>query len=359
MNFKTYIIAEIGGNHNGDLSLAKKLILLAKKSGANAVKFQTFNPQELTLSNNKLADYQIKNFKKKISPIEILKLCSLSHKNHKKLYNYSKKIHIDFISSAFDEESLDFLSKDLKLKTHKLPSGEITNINLIYKHGSYKNNLIISTGMSNIKEISDSLAFYICGYNKKKIKYKTLNSKKIIKKNFDILKKKITLLHCVSNYPTKLNEINLKNIQYLKSIFKLNVGLSDHTTSENVPAFAVTLGSTVIEKHFTLNQKMYGPDHKISLEPKQFKNMTRLINEAELTLGKKKREISKSEKKLSNIVRKILVAKKNIKKNNLFTEENLTTKRGSDGLSAKFYFDLLNKKSNKNYKINDKIQKSL
>ena len=172
MNFKIYIIAEIGGNHNGDLSFAKKLISLAKKSGANAVKFQTFNPEELTLSNNKLADYQIKNIKKKISPIEILKLCSLTYKEHKTLYNFAKKINIDFISSAFDLESLDFLSKDLKLKKHKLPSGEITNINLIYKHGSYKNNLIISTGMSNVREISYALAFYICGYYKNVISFK-------------------------------------------------------------------------------------------------------------------------------------------------------------------------------------------
>lgn len=359
MNYKTYIIAEIGGNHNGDLSIAKKLILLAKKSGADAVKFQTFNPEELTLHDNNLADYQIKNIKKKISPIELLRLCSLTHYEHKKLYNYSKKINIDFMSSAFDEESLDFLSKDLKLKIHKLPSGEITNAKLVYKHGCYKNNLIISTGMSNHKEISDALAFYVCGYYKKKIKYKTLNSKKIIKKYFNILKKKITLLHCVSNYPTKLNDINLKNIEQLKNIFKLNVGLSDHTTSENVPAFAVTLGSTIIEKHFTLDRKMLGPDHKMSLEPSQFKNMTKLINEAELTLGEKKRKINKSEKKLSNIVRKILVAKKNIKKNDFFSSDNITSKRGSNGLSAKFYYDILKKKSNKSYKINDKIQKSL
>ena len=359
MNFKSYIIAEIGGNHNGDLSLAKKLISLAKKSGANAVKFQTFNPEELTLSNNKLADYQIKNIKKKISPIEILKLCSLTHKEHKILYNFTKKINIDFISSAFDLESLDFLSKDLKLKKHKLPSGEITNINLIYKHGIYKNNLIISTGMSNVKEIYDALAFYICGYYKKKINYKKLNSKKLTNKYFKILKKKITLLHCVSNYPTELNKINLQNIEYLRNIFKLNVGLSDHTISENVPAFAVAMGSSIIEKHFTFNRKMYGPDHKISLEPKQFKNMTKLIKEAELTKGKKNRKVSDSEKKLSKIVRKILVAKMKIKKNDLFTTKNITSKRGEKGISAKFYFDLLNKKSNKNYKINDKIKKSI
>ncbi len=359
MNFKTYIIAEIGGNHNGDLLLAKKLITLAKKSGASAVKFQTFNPEELTLSNNKLADYQIKNIKKKISPIEILKLCSLTHKDHKILYNFTKKINLDFISSAFDLESLDFLSKDLKLKKHKLPSGEITNIKLIYKHGTYKNNLIISTGMSNVKEIYDALAFYICGYLKKKINYKKLNSKQLVKKYFKILKKKICLLHCVSNYPTELSEINLQNIDYLKKIFKLNVGLSDHTISENVPAFAVVLGSTIIEKHFTLNRNMFGPDHKISLEPKQFQNMTKLIKEAELAKGKKKRQVTTSEKKLSKIVRKILVAKIKIKKNDLFSEKNITSKRGEKGISAKFYFDLLNKKSNKHYRTNDKIKKSI
>ncbi len=359
MNSRTYIIAEIGGNHNGDLNIAKKLIFEAKKMGVDAVKFQTFNPYELTLSNNPLAVYQKENIKKKITPIDLLKLCSLSNHYHRKLYDYSRKLNIEFMSSAFDEESLIFLKKNMKIKYHKLPSGEITNSRLVYLHGFFKNKLIISTGMSTVDEIFDAIGFYICGYLKKKIIYKKLNSKNLYKKFYDIIKNKISILHCVSNYPTKIEDTNLLNIKYLEKIFKINIGFSDHTKSLNIPAYAVLMGAKIIEKHITINNKLYGPDHKFSLQPNEFKQMVKNIRDAENSKGSKERKINHNEKNLSKIVRKILVAKKKINKNQTFSFENITSKRGNNGMSAKYFFDLIDKKSNKNYLKDDKIKKNI
>ena len=351
---KTYIISEIGGNHNGNLKLAKKMIYKSWKVGADAVKFQTFIPEELAAPNTKIAEYQRKNIKKKISSLDILKMCQLSFKDHYILKKYSEKLGIDFLSSAFDMKSLIFLSKDLKIKNHKIPSGEITNFQLLFEHGRKNHNIILSTGMSSIKEIKDALNIYLTGYlfKKKNISIKKFVNRNFLKKSHKILKKKVILLHCVSNYPTDISDINLKVIETLHKIFDLPVGLSDHTSSTLTPAIAVSMGAKVIEKHLTLNKNMLGPDHTSSILPKEFKEMIENIRDTEKMLGDSIRKPNFKEVKISKIARKYLVAVKEIKKGETYSSNNISTKRGNGSISASKYWNIIGIKANKNYKAN-------
>lgn len=329
---KTLIIAEIGVNHNGNFKLAKKLIHEAKKSGADIVKFQIFKADDLTTKNTSVAKYQeITKFKKQYL---MLKKLELSDTDFIKLYDICKKIKIEFCASFFNEESLHLIKK-LKLKIIKIPSGEITNFFLLKKIASFNKKIILSTGMSNLQDITRAINVLI---------------------KFGTKKSKITLLHCNTEYPTSLNDVNLLAIKSIKKHFNLNVGYSDHTLSKEVPISAVSMGACVIEKHLTLNKKLSGPDHNSSLNPREFKLLVKSIRNTEKILGKEKKFVSKSEKKNIKKCRQFLVAKKDIDKNEIFNLKNLTCKRiGLRGISPMDLGKIIYKKAKKSYKKDEKI----
>lgn len=329
---KVFVIAEIGVNHNQNISLAKKMIKSAKNSGADAVKFQIYKTEELILPKTKTAPYQKKNTKI-INQFKLLKKLEFSQSNFDELFKYAKKIKIKILSSVFDLVSAEFL---LKKKTEfiKIPSGEITNFKLLSYLGSFNKKIILSTGASSLDEIQNAI---------------------LILKKSGTKKKNISILHCVSNYPTSVDNINIGSINYLKNFFEIEVGLSDHTQSIYVPSYSVYAGAKIIEKHFTLNNKLAGPDHKASLNPKKFKEMVKLIRKAEKIYGGNYKKISKNEIKNKNFIRKSLVAAQVIKKGQKFTMLNLSAKRPGNGICASKYFHFLGKYAMKNYKENDQI----
>ncbi len=351
---KIYVIAEIGVNHNGSFDLAKKLIFAAKKSGADAVKFQNFTADSLATKNSKKALYQKKNTKSNETQYEMLKKLELKKEYYFKLKKLSEKIKIDFISSVFDEDSVDFLTKKLKIKYLKIPSGEITNLLILKKLQKIKNKIILSTGMANLREIINSLNLIA----KNKV-YKFINEKKIIIRNKSLhkkLKEKIFVLHCVTDYPVEDKYANLSAIENLETKLKLNIGYSDHTLGILAPLIAASKGAKVIEKHFTLKKSMPGPDHKASLEPYEFKKMISYLRVFEVMNGDGKKKLQKCEIKNINIARKSIVAKKFIKKKEAFSYLNLTTKRPGNGLSPMDISKIINKKAKKNFQPDELIK---
>mgnify|MGYP006142983429 CR=1 FL=1 len=329
------IIAEVGVNHNGNIDYAKKLIINAKIAGADYVKFQTFLANNLVRRNQKLMSYQKKNIKKKITQYKMLKKLELSKNDHLRLINFCKKKKIKFLSSPFDVESCKLLI-NLGIKNLKIPSGEINNYPLLIYIAKNAKKVFLSTGMSIIHEISKSL--------------------KILTNN-GLKKRQITLLHCNTDYPTRLEDVNLLAMKTMRDKFKINVGYSDHTNSNETAIAAVALGAKVIEKHITLSKSLTGPDHKSSFTKKEFINYVKYVKNCSILLGSKKKTPSKSEKKNMNSVRKSIVAKKNIKRGEIFTEENLICKRPSQGISPYEWPKLIGSKSNKNYRKDDFIKK--
>lgn len=331
---KTFIIAEAGVNHNGSLKKALKLIDIAAAAGVNAIKFQTFKTENLVTDYALKAEYQKSKTIKKETQFQMLKKLEFTDAMHKACFDKCKKRKIIFISSAFDIESLNYLKK-FKLSHFKVPSGEITNIPYLEVLGKFRKKVILSTGMSNIYEI------------KKAIKTLTINGTK---------KKDITLMQCTSAYPAPYNEINLNAIDTLRNIFKLNTGFSDHSLGVQASIAAVALGAKVIEKHLTLNKKFKGPDHKASLDPKEFKFMVKSIRIVEKILGDKVKKVTKSEKKNIFLVRKSIVASTKITKNEKFSNFNITCKRPGTGISPLFFDKLIGKKSTRNFNKNDLIK---
>jgi N,N'-diacetyllegionaminate synthase len=333
-NQKTFIIAEAGVNHNGLLKKALKLIDAAALAGADAIKFQTFTAENIATKLAPKAKYQKNKFFKKENQFQMLKKLELTKDMHLKCMQYCKKKKIIFISSAFDEESLNFLKK-IKIKFFKVPSGEINNMPYLELLGKFKKKVILSTGMSKIFDIDMAI--------------------KILTKN-GTSKNNITLMQCTSSYPAPFEEINLRVISSLKKKFKLRVGFSDHSLGIIASIAAVAVGAKVIEKHITLDKKLAGPDHKTSLNPTEFKLMVDNIRLVEKILGSEIKDVTFSEKKNSNIVRKSIVASRFIKKNEKFTKENITCKRPGTGISPLFFKKLLGKKSAKNFNKDDLIQ---
>lgn len=327
---RTYIIAEAGVNHNGDFELAKKMILEGKNAGVDAVKFQTFKADNLVSSNAKKADYQMRSTDNKESQQDMLKKLELSFHEFRLLKEYSTELNIDFISTPFDEESIDFLDA-LNIPFWKIPSGEITNLPYLLKIARTKKPIILSTGMCTIEEIAEALNVFS-----------------------DYKRNDITLLHCNTEYPTPFQDVNLHAMKTLKDKFQVNVGYSDHTKGIEVPIAAVALGATVIEKHFTLDRNMPGPDHKASLEPGELKEMVKSIRNIEIALGNGEKQPSESEKKNIVVARKSIVANKKIKKGDVITEENITTKRPGNGISPMEWFKVLGTKASKDF-IKDEL----
>ncbi len=330
---RTIIVAEVGVNHNGKLNIAKRLIFEAAKAGADYVKFQTFDPDQMIKKNTKLANYQKINLKKNFTQYKMLKKYNLKKDYYKLLISYAKSRGIGFMSSPFDIESLNFL-KRLNLNYVKIPSGEINNYPLIKEIGKLRKKIILSTGMANIDEINAAI--------------------KILKK-YGTPKGKITILHCHSDYPSKPENLNLNAILTLKKRFNLKVGYSDHSVGIEASIASVTLGAKLIEKHLTLSNKMSGPDHLASIEPKLFNKMVQAIRKTEKMLGNGKKIPTSIENKNKKLVRKSIVAKTLIKKGEKFSEKNITTKRPGTGRSPMFYEKILKTKAKKTYQRDDFI----
>lgn len=352
------IIAEAGVNHNGSTDLAYKLIDAAYAAGVDIVKFQTFKAKNLVTKNAQQADYQKQNTGVTESQFDMLNRLELDYDIHKSLVAYCDKLGIEFLSTAFDKESLDFLVDDLKLKTLKIPSGELTNAPFVLEHALTGCDLIVSTGMASLAEVEAALSVIAFGLTNthnsqpsEQAFFEAYNSKA----GQNALQEKVTLLHCTTEYPAPINEINLNAMQTLASAFKLTVGYSDHSAGITIPIAATALGAQLIEKHFTLDKTLQGPDHKASLEPDELTAMVQAIRDVEQALGNGIKGPQPSEIKNKPIARKSLVAAEVIKAGEVFTENNLTIKRPGDGLSPCKYWSLLGKKSQKDYDEGDLI----
>ncbi len=330
---KVFIIAEAGVNHNGRLDLAYQLIDVAKDAGADAVKFQTFIPDKTISKFADKANYQKKTTDKNESQLKMIKKLALSFKDHKKLLEYCKNKNIKFFSSPFDLDSIDFLNK-LGLDTFKIPSGEIINLSYLKKIGSLNKKLIMSTGMANLGEVESAIEILVKSGTKRE---------------------NITILHCTTNYPCPYIEVNLKAMLTLKEAFKLPVGYSDHTLGIEVPIAAVAMGARIIEKHFTLDKNLPGPDHKASLEPNELKKMVKAIRNIEIALGSGVKKPNKSEIEIMKMVRKSIVASKGIKKGEIFTKTNITVKRPGTGISPMRWDEVIGEKANRNFKDDELI----
>ena len=327
----TTIIAEIGINHNGSLKKAKQLALNAKNIGADIVKFQLYNSELLAIKNLPMAKYQSKNLKKVNSQYEMLKKYEISFKEAQELIDFCFKRKIQITFSCFDENSIKIF-KNQYIKYIKIPSGEINNLYLLKKLSSFKKKFILSTGNSTEIEIREAI--------------KTLNHNH---------SKNITLLHCISDYPSLEEDMNLKTIPYLRKTFNLDIGLSDHSNSIDIPSIAVALGANIIEKHITDNNNQKGPDHKASLNFIHFKQMVKKIRSTEKILGIYKKKISVNELKNKDLVRKFIVAKKPIDKGEKFSNNNITTKRSGKGIPANMYYKTIGLIAKKRFFIDEVI----
>lgn len=324
----TFIIAEAGVNHNGSIENAKKMIDAVVKAGANCVKFQTYISENVMSKLAPKAEYQISNTGPDESQLEMVKKLELSFGDFRELKQYCDEKGIMFLSTPFDLESADFLN-DLGMEIFKIPSGEITNLPYLRKINSFGKKVILSTGMANLDEIQAAL---------------------------DVLKDcKVSLLHCTTEYPCPYDSVNMNAMLTLKQNFGSEVGYSDHTQGIEVPIMAVAMGAKIIEKHFTLDKNMEGPDHKASLEPDELKAMVMAIRNVEKAFGNGVKEPQEAEKKNIDIARKSIVAKRDIKKGETFTEQNLTTKRPGNGISPMRWDEIIGTVAVKDFKEDELI----
>lgn len=324
-NVHIYIIAEAGVNHNGDIQLAKKLIDSAKSAGADAVKFQTFQAESVVSKLAQKAEYQKQTTGADESQLEMVKKLELSFCDFRELKKYCEEKEILFLSTPFDLDSIDFL-ESLEMPIYKVPSGEITNLPYLMKIAGTGKPVIMSTGMSDLDEVGLAL--------------------EVLRDNGAGT---ITLLHCNTQYPTLFEDANIKAMLALKERFGVAVGYSDHTLGIEAPIAAVALGAAVIEKHFTLDKNMQGPDHKASLDPHELKAMVTSIRNIELALGDSIKRPSKSEIPNKEVARKSIMARRNIVKGEIFTEENLTVKRPGNGISPMKWYEVLGTKATRDF----------
>ena len=330
----TLIIAEAGVNHNGDMEMAKQLIDVAADAGVDYVKFQTFKSEKLVSKNAEKASYQKENTgDSSESQLKMLQKLELSETDHLELIAYCKSKNIKFLSTAFDIESIDFLYK-LNIDLFKIPSGELTNYPYLEKIGSLGKPIIISTGMATLDEIGQAMA--------------------VLLRN-GALRHQITILHCNTEYPTPMEDVNLNAMETIAETYSVAIGYSDHTLGIEVPIAAVALGATVIEKHFTLDKTLPGPDHKASLEPSELKAMVKAIRNIEDALGDEEKEPTPSELKNIKVARKSIVASASIKKGDILTKENITTKRPGTGISAMEWPNIIGTIAKKDYLEDDLI----
>ncbi|RXF01991.1 N-acetylneuraminate synthase [Pseudoalteromonas sp. PS5] len=353
----TLIIAEAGVNHNGSDELAYALVDAAYHAGADIVKFQTFKAKNIVTREAEQADYQTRNSGQKESQYLMLKRLELSFESHYKLVQYCQELGIEFLSTAFDSESLNFLVNDLGIKRLKLPSGEITNAPLVLEHARTGCDLIVSTGMATLAEIEQALSVIAFGYLNPSSNptFDQLQAAYFSDEGKRLLKQKVTLLHCTTEYPAPFNDINLNAMSTMSDSFKLAVGYSDHSEGITVPIAAVAKGAVLIEKHFTVDKSLPGPDHKASLDPAELKGMVEGIRTVEKALGDGIKGPRPSEVKNKTVARKSLVAAKDIALGDIFNEDNLTVKRPGNGVSPIKYWSYLGCQSQRAYKIGELI----
>lgn len=331
---KVLFIAEAGVNHNGDISLAKKLVDLAAEAGADIVKFQTFKAENLVTADAKMADYQVQNIQKVESQYSMLKKLELKNEDFVELKGYCKEKGIGFLSTGFDLESLEFL-KTLKMGLWKVPSGEITNLPYLEFLGACNEPVILSTGMCYMAEIEDAISVL---------------TKVGLKKNF------ITVLHCNTDYPTPFEDVHLNAMTTIKNNLAVEIGYSDHTSGIEVSLAAVAMGATVIEKHFTLDKSLPGPDHQASLDPSEFKLLVKSIRNIEKAFGRSEKIPSQGEMKNRLVVRKSLVAAHVIEKGEMITKDNLAIKRPGSGISPMKFTEVLGSKAVRSFSKDELIE---
>lgn len=329
---KVYIIAEAGDNHNGDFNTALKLVDVAKRAGADCVKFQTFVTEEIISKYAEMAEYQKKNTGKEESQFEMVKRLELSFDEFRKIKEYCDRVGIQFLSTPFDLKSVDFLN-ELGVPFFKIPSGEITNYPYLIKIAHTGKPVVMSTGMCEPDEILAAI--------------------NVLEKNGS---GEITLLHCNTEYPTPLKDVNLYAMRTMKKMFGKKVGYSDHTKGIEVPVAAVALGACVIEKHFTLDKNMPGPDHKASLEPDELGRMVKNIRNIEIAFGDGVKRVSESERKNIAIARKSIVARRNIQEGEILTEENLAVKRPGTGINPMQWMEVLGTRAVRDFKEDELIE---
>lgn len=329
---RIFIIAEAGVNHNGDIETAKKLIDAAAVAGADAVKFQTFKAENLVCRNARKADYQMETTDRDESQFDMLKKLEVTPQMHEQLMEYCRQKKIMFLSTPFDIDSLYYLM-ELGVDIIKIPSGEITNYPLLREAGKTKKRIIISSGMSTLNEVRDAV--------------------KVLK---DSGSNDVTILHCNTEYPTPYADVNLRAMHTLKEELGVPIGYSDHTQGIEVPIAAAALGAAVIEKHFTLDKNMEGPDHKTSLEPDELQAMVRAIRNIENALGDGQKGPSASEKRNIDIVRKSIVAKCDIEAGQVFTEDNLTTKRPGSGICPMQWEQVIGQRAKRKFNADELIE---
>lgn len=328
---RVFVIAEAGVNHNGDMKIAKQLIDAASVAGADAVKFQTFKAEKIVCKNAKKAGYQLETTDQSETQFDMLKKLELTEQMHNELIEYCNKKKIMFLSTPFDLESIKLLSK-LGMQIFKIPSGEITNLPYLREIARQQKKVILSTGMSSMEEVKAAVA--------------------VLKENGA---EDITLLHCNTQYPTPVQDVNLLAMVKMREELGIPVGYSDHTQGTEIPIAAAALGAAVIEKHFTLDKNMEGPDHKASLEPDELRQMVEGIRRVEFALGDGIKQMSESEKTNAVIARKSIVAAMNIKKGEIFTEANLTTKRPGNGISPMRWDEFMGIVADKDYEADEMI----
>lgn len=354
----TLIIAEAGVNHNGDESLAFELVNAASRAGVDIVKFQTFKAKNLVTETAEQAEYQVANTNKQESQLDMLSRLELTYDTHHKLVKHCETLGIEFLSTAFDSESLRFLVHDLGLKRLKIPSGELTNAPLILEHALTGCDLILSTGMASLAEIELALGVIAFGYTSPKGSLPSLaefQKAYASREGRQALKGKVTILHCTTEYPAPPHEINLRTMDTLGCAFDLPAGYSDHSEGIVIPIAAVARGAVLVEKHFTLDKTMEGPDHKASLEPHELTNMVDAIRQVEIALGSCIKAPTESEIKNKTAARKSLIASQPIKKGELYTTENLAIKRPGQGMEPYRYWELLSSHATKDYLVGDII----
>ncbi|MGB3946580.1 MAG: N-acetylneuraminate synthase [Bacteroidia bacterium] len=333
MKKSTIIIAEAGVNHNGDINLAKKLIDIAADAGADYVKFQTFRTEKLVSTIAKKADYQQDNTGS-VSQFDMLKKLELSVAQHYDLISYCEQKNIRFLSTAFDLDSIDLLNS-LGINLFKIPSGEITNLPYLKKIGSLSKDVIVSTGMCIMSEIEDAVNVLI---------------------KAGTLRERISILHCTTDYPTGMNDVNLNAMLSIKNQLDFPIGYSDHTLGIEVPIAAVAMGAVIIEKHFTLDKTLPGPDHKASLEPAELKAMVNAIRNIEKAMGSGEKQPSETEKKNRLAARKSIHLVKKVEKNHIITEQDLIMKRPGDGISPMLMEQVLGKKLISDFESEHKLE---
>lgn len=329
---RVYIIAEAGVNHNGNINIAKRLVDAAREAGADVVKFQTFQADKLASKYAQKAEYQLHTTVEKETQKEMLKKLELTYDMHVELIRYCKEVGIDFLSTPFDVDSIDLL-ESVGMNLYKIPSGEITNLPYLRKIGSLKKPVILSSGMSTMGEVKEAV--------------------KILKESGAA---DVSVLHCNTQYPTPMQDVNLNVMNSIRKEVGVCVGYSDHTEGIEVPIAAVAMGAEIIEKHFTLDKTMEGPDHKASLEPDELKAMVKAIRNIEMAMGDAEKNPTPSEKDNITVVRKSIVAKRRIEAGEIFSEDNITTKRPGTGISPMLWDSVMGATAKRKFEEDELIE---